>query len=324
MKAIELTALDGFDSLRLSEVGKPSPAPGEVLIKVRAAGINYAELEQTTGRYPLQRPLPTVLGFEAAGEIVELGSGVEKLNIGDTIAAPVLSGGYAEFATARADSAFRIPEGIDFAQATSIVVQGLSAWALLKLAAKPTSTDTVLIQAAAGGVGLYLVQLAKALGVGQVIALASTAEKRDLVTELGADVAIDYTQQGWGEKVLEHTDGRGVDVVMEMASGETGKASFSLLAPFGRVVMFGAKNAHDALRPEQVRQLIHNNQTVIGFNFPSLRPNDLRPLVPELLNLISQGRVRIIADRPYPLAEAKEAFHAIASRQTIGKVVLVP
>ncbi|RIR16504.1 alcohol dehydrogenase [Mycobacteroides abscessus] len=324
MKAIELTALDGFDSLRLSEVGKPSPAPGEVLIKVRAAGINYAELEQTTGRYPLQRPLPTVLGFEAAGEIVELGSGVEELNIGDTIAAPVLSGGYAEFATARADSAFRIPEGIDFAQATSIVVQGLSAWALLKLAAKPTSTDTVLIQAAAGGVGLYLVQLAKALGVGQVIALASTAEKRDLVTELGADVAIDYTQQGWGEKVLEHTDGRGVDVVMEMASGETGKASFSLLAPFGRVVMFGAKNAHDALRPEQVRQLIHNNQTVIGFNFPSLRPNDLRPLVPELLNLISQGRVRIIADRPYPLAEAKEAFHAIASRQTIGKVVLVP
>lgn len=164
MKAIELTALDGFDSLRLSEVDKPSPAPGEVLIKVRAAGINYAELEQTTGRYPLQRPLPAVLGFEAAGEVVELGSGVEDLTIGDTIAAPVLSGGYAEFATARADSALRIPEGIDFAQATSIVVQGLSAWALLKLAAKPTPSDTVLIQAAAGGVGLYLVQLAKALG----------------------------------------------------------------------------------------------------------------------------------------------------------------
>ncbi|EUA09778.1 alcohol dehydrogenase GroES-like domain protein, partial [Mycobacterium kansasii 662] len=107
MKAIELTALDGFDSLRLSEVDKPSPAPGEVLIKVRAAGINYAELEQTTGRYPLQRPLPAVLGFEAAGEVVELGSGVEDLTIGDTIAAPVLSGGYAEFATARADSALR-------------------------------------------------------------------------------------------------------------------------------------------------------------------------------------------------------------------------
>ncbi|WP_308494969.1 quinone oxidoreductase family protein [Mycobacterium kansasii] len=161
-------------------------------------------------------------------------------------------------------------------------------------------------------------------GCGQVIALASTAEKRDLVTELGADVAIDYTQQGWGKKVLERTDGRGVDVVMEMASGETGKASFALLAPFGRVVMFGAKNAHDSLQPEQVRQLIHNNQTVVGFNFPSLRPDDLRPLVPELLNLISQGRVRIIADTSYPLAEAKEAFHAIASRQTIGKVVLVP
>jgi NADPH2:quinone reductase len=191
-----------------------------VLIQVRAAGINFAELEQTLGRYPFTRPLPGVLGFEAAGEVVELGEGVNTLQIGDRIVAPVSSGGYAEYATANANFALPVPEGITFAQATSIVIQGISAYALLKLAAKPGPDETVLIQAAAGGVGLYLVQLARIMDVGKIIALASSQEKLDLVTTLGADVAIDYSLDGWTERVLDQTGGKGVDVVLEMASGD--------------------------------------------------------------------------------------------------------
>ncbi|WP_006244082.1 quinone oxidoreductase family protein [Mycolicibacterium tusciae] len=220
MRAVELTGFDGIDSLRLSDVETPRPGAGEVLIQVRAAGINFAELEQTLGRYPFTRPLPGVLGFEAAGEVVELGEGVNTLQIGDRIVAPVSSGGYAEYATANANFALPVPEGITFAQATSIVIQGISAYALLKLAAKPGPDETVLIQAAAGGVGLYLVQLARIMDVGKIIALASSQEKLDLVTTLGADVAIDYSLDGWTERVLDQTGGKGVDVVLEMASGD--------------------------------------------------------------------------------------------------------
>ena len=324
MKAVQLTALRGLDSLRVADVDLPVPQPGEVLIKVMAAGINYAELEQTRGAYPFQRPLPGVMGFEAAGEVVELGPGVENLRIGDRIASLASSGGYAEYATARADLAIPIPENISFAQATSIVVQGVSAFALLKLAARPRPNETILIQAAAGGVGLYLVQLAKLMGAGRVVALAGSQRKVDLVRDLGADVAIDYSRDDWQQRVRDATDGKGIDVVLEMASGDIGKASFELLAPFGRIVVFGAKNVGDTIYPEQVAQLIRNNQTLIGFNVPALNPDDVAECIPDLLRLIAEGKLRLFAETVYALADVRKAFEAIASRSTIGKVVLVP
>lgn len=222
MKAVQLTGLCGLDSLQVADVDLPVPQHGEVLIKVMAAGINYAELEQTRGAYPFQRPLPGVMGFEAAGEVVELGPGVKNLRIGDRIASLAPSGGYAEYATARADLAILIPENVSFAQATSIVVQGVSAFALLKLAAKPKPNETILIQAAAGGVGLYLVQLAKLMGTGRVIALAGSQHKLDLLRRLGAHAAINYSRDDWPQRVRDATDGKGVDVVLEMASGDIG------------------------------------------------------------------------------------------------------
>ena len=163
MKAIELSGLEGLESLRVVD------------------GVNFAEIELTHGRYTALKPLPYIMGFEAAGFVVELGSQVKTLKVGDKIAALVSSGGYAEFATAEARAAIPIPDRISFAAATSIPVQGLSAYTLLKFAAKPQPHETILIQAAAGGVGLYLVQMAKIMGVKQVIALASSKEKLDLV-----------------------------------------------------------------------------------------------------------------------------------------------
>ncbi len=309
MKAIELSGLEGFKSLRVADVEKPKPAANQILIEVMAAGINFAELELTWGRYPALKPLPYVLGFEAAGIVAEIGSHVKNLKVGDKVTAIVSSGGYAEYATADAHVAIPIPSGISFAEASTIPVQGVSAYALLKFAAKPQAHETILVQAAAGGVGLYLVQLAKIIGVKRVIALASAREKLDLVKSLGADVAINYSDKSWPDQVRDATDGKGVEVVLEAASGEVGDESFKLIAPFGS---------------EKIQQLIYKNQSLIGFNIPTLRPEQIGECVPELLNLIAQGRVKLFVNTAFPLSEVKKAYEAVSSRHTIGKVVLTP
>jgi NADPH2:quinone reductase len=233
MKAIQLDGVAGLGSLKVVELERPRPGENEVLIEVKAAGVNFADLEMTHGRYPAPRPLPTVLGFEASGIVAELGSGVASLRVGDRVTSLVSSGGYAEYATADAGAVIPIPETISFEQASSITIQGLSAYTLLKFAARPQSDETVLIQAAAGGVGLFLVQLAKGMGVKKVIALASSKEKLDLVQNLGADVAINYSEPTWTTKVHAATNGQGVDVVLESVSGEIGNESFKLLARLG-------------------------------------------------------------------------------------------
>lgn len=182
----------------------------------------------------------------------------------------------------------------------------------------------MLIQAAAGGVGLYLVQLAKLMGVRRVIALASSKAKLDLVRSLGADLTFDYSDRAWTDGVREATNGTGVEVVLEAASGEVGEESFKLLAPFGRVIVFGARNVHDTISSDQVRQLIYKNQSLIGFNFPSLQPQQIAECLPSLLSLISQRKVKMFANTSFPLSDAATAFEAISSRQTIGSVVLTP
>jgi NADPH:quinone reductase len=324
MKAVQLAGLEGLGSLRLVELERPRPSPNEIVIEVKAAGINFAELEMTRGKYPPPRPLPAVLGFEAAGLVAELGSNVNKLHLGDRVVSLVSSGGYAEYATADASMVIPIPNGISFAEATAITIQGLSAFTLLQYAAKPQQGETVLVQSAAGGMGIFLVQLAKLFGVGKVIALASSEEKLAFARKLGADVAIDYGQADWAAQVRHATNGNGVDIVLESLSGEVGDESFKLLAPFGRVVMYGARNAHDSLPREKVAQLIHKNQSIVGFNFPSLSPEQIRSAVPKLLDLIVGGQLKLFAEHRFRLLDFRQALEALSDRRTMGKVVLVP
>jgi NADPH2:quinone reductase len=324
MKAIELSSYNGPRALRLVDVSKPQPGPHEILIDVRAAGINFAELELAEGRYRVPKSPPFIMGFEAAGVVAALGSAVTTFKLGDRVTSIVSSGGYAEYAIADARVAIPIPGDLSFAEASTIPIQGLSAFALLKFAARPNPGESILIQAAAGGVGLYLVQLAKLFGVKTVIALASSPAKLDLVKTLGADFAINYHDTDWPARVLSATHGRGVDIVLEAASGAIGEASFTLAAPFGRVIIYGARNIHDALGPDKVRQLIYNNQSITGFNFPSLAPEQIASCIPDLLALLSQKKIKLFAPVSFPLSEVQSAFAAIANRSTIGKVVLVP
>lgn len=324
MKAIQLTGFNGLQDLQLVQAPKPTPGRGQVLIEVKAAGVNFAELELTKGRYSVGKAPPFLMGFEAAGVVAEVGAGVHNFRAGDRITAIVSSGGYAEYATAETSAAMPIPDHTSFAEASTIPIQGLSAYTLLKFAAKPLADETIMVQAAAGGVGLYLVQLAKIMGVKKVIALASRKDKLELVTNLGADVAIDYTDKSWSDKVRETTGARGVDIVLEAASGEVGEESFKLTAPFGRIVLFGAKNIHDTFGPQKIQQVIYKNQTVTGFNFPSLPPELVANSASELLALIRQQKIRLFADTSFPLEKVRSAFEALASRKTIGKVVLTP
>lgn len=324
MKAIQLVGFDGPASLRVADVATPVPGPDEVLVQVKAAGLNWAELEQTRGRYPFGKPLPSTMGFEAAGTVVAVGGRVTALRRGARITGLSTSGGFAEYATVDARTAIPIPDGVSFADATTIPIQGLSAFALLELSARPRSDETVLVQAAAGGVGLFLVQLAKLRGVRRVIALAGGREKVVLAEQLGADVAIDYGEGGWPERVRAATGGRGVDVVLEMSSGEVQDESFKLLAPFGRMVMFGAKNMHDTIGPDRMQRLIANNQSITFFNVPTQSAESLGRCVPPLLDLIASGRLKLFAQQQFALTDAVRAFEALASRRTIGKVVLIP
>lgn len=324
MKAIELSEYGGLDSLRVVEVGVPKPAANEILIQVKATGINFAEAELIGGDYKIPKVPPFIMGFEAAGIVVERGAGVHHLQVGDAVTSVVSSGGYAEYATADASMAIPIPNGVSFAEATTIPIQGVSASYLLKSGARLNTGETALIQSAAGGVGLYLVQLAKILGAGKIIALASSQEKLDLLRSIGADVAIDYSTPGWPGKVLEATGNRGVNIVLESASGEVGRESLRLGAPFARIVMFGARNVHDTLPTEIVRQLIYKNQTLTGFNLPALPPQQVAECIPHLLELIVHRKIRLFARQSFPLTRVRDAFEAFASRKTVGKVVLLP
>jgi NADPH:quinone reductase len=324
MKAVELNGYEGLRSLRIVEVERPKPGANEVLVEVKAAGINFAELELIKGKYRVPKQLPFIMGFEASGVVVELGLKANRFKVGDRVTSIVSSGGYAEYATASEGSLIPIPEQVSFAEAATIPIQGLSAYTLLKFAARLQPSESVLIQAAAGGVGLYLVQLARILGGGKTIALASSRMKIDLVKSLGADIAIDYSQNDWVDLVMEATKGKGVDVVLEAASGLVGEESFKLLAPFGRIVMLGARNIHDTLSSEQIQQLIYKNQSLIGFNFPSLQHEQIAESAPILLDLISQGRVKLFAQNSFRLDDVRTAFEALSSRQTIGKVILEP
>jgi NADPH:quinone reductase len=321
MKAIQLTGFDGIESLALSDIPLPEPAAGEVLIQVKAAGINYAEVEQIQGKYlTFGKEIPFVMGFEVAGIVVKTGDAVYNVKKGDTVTAFANSGGFAEYATASADALIPIPAGLSFAEATTIPVQGMTAYTLLKYLIVPFKPESILIQAAAGGVGLYLVQLAKIMGIKNVIALAGTDEKLEIVRSLGADNAINYSNHDWVEKVQSATNGKGADAVLQMLLGKEGQESFKLVAPGGRIILFGSKNYHDTITTEQVRQLIWQNQTLSGFAYPALPKEKNAESLPELLQLIQDGKLKLYAQHEYSLSQAKEAFQAIQSRQTIGKV----
>jgi NADPH:quinone reductase len=322
MKAIRINQTGGPEVMQLEDIEKPTPKEGQVLIKIAAVGINFADLAQREGAYLTRTRTPTTLGFEAAGTVEELGPGVTSPPVGTRVLAFV-EGAYAEYALADANSVIPIPPQLDFVQAAAFPVQGITAYQLLHDSAHLQQGESVLVHAAAGGVGTLAVQLAKLMGAGTVIGTASNEDKLNLIRQLGADVAINYTEQDWVEQVKKATNGQGADIILEMVGGTIAEQSLQCLAPFGRMVIYGA--ASGKIAQFSGVQLMYKNQAIIGYWLTAWlgrRPQVVAQALTQLIQYIAQGQIKVVVGQTYPLEQAAEAHRAIANRKTTGKVVL--
>lgn len=315
MKAIRVHELGGADKLTLEDVEKPTPKADEVLVKVAAAGINYADTMMRAGNYLTKPDLPLTLGYEVAGTIEELGAEVTKFQKGQRVLATASSGGYAEFATAKAATVLPLPDGLGFGESTALLVQGLTALGLLN---GTKSGQSILIHAAAGGVGSLLVQLAKLKGL-KVIGTASSEQKLQLVADLGADFAVNYSEADWTDEVLQATDGKGVDWIIEMVGGAVVAQNLKVLAKHGTMWVYGSASGEDF--KVSVLSLMAKNHKIQGYWLMNESLENRIAFTKELLEYYGAGKLKIQVTE-FPLEQAKEAHEAIESRKTTGKVVL--
>lgn len=329
MKAVQLVGFGGPETLVVVDVAMPEVGPREVLIRVKASGVNFAETAMRQNRYAVTPPVPSILGSEVAGIVEAIGAEVEGVSIGDRVAGSAFAagqffGGYAEYMVCDVDFVTPVPADLPFEHAVALMVQGLTAFYLLERA--PAVGKQVLVSAAAGGVGSLLVQLAKRSGAGQVIAAASTEDKRAFARSLGADSAVDYTADGWSQAVRDLTGGAGADVIYESVGGAVTRESLKALAPLGELVIFGSLNILDFnLGVPDLLGMIFQNQSVTGFaTVPLLTPQSLRDGLRHLFTMAASGELKVTIGGVFPLEQAGKAHRALESRQTRGKVVLVP
>ncbi|MBM6617544.1 quinone oxidoreductase family protein [Bacillus suaedaesalsae] len=327
MKAVQFTQYGGPEVLQLIDLEKPVPKSHEVVIEIKAIGVNYADTARREGQYVVPTPLPFVPGAEVAGIVTEVGDEVTSVKVGTrvvTLLGSKKATGYAEYTIADEMGLIPLPNGMDYNLAAALPLQGLSAFHILKTMGQLTEGETVLVHAAAGGVGTIAVQLAKLFGAGKVIATASSSEKLELARELGADVVINYTEDNWVDQVREATNGKGVDIALEMVGGKMFNDTLRTLAAFGRLVVYGAASGEQSsLNPNL---LMARNQSVIGFFLPQImkKPALLQSSLLELFHYLQQGKLKLIIGGVYSLDEAANVHQLLQSRKTHGKLILVP
>ncbi|MGW8883000.1 quinone oxidoreductase family protein [Streptomyces sp. NPDC055749] len=302
MLAIQFGRFGGPEVLTPVELAAPVPGPGEVLLTVEAAGVNFADTHQVDGSYLTADALPFVPGSEVVGRTPD----------GTRVLARV-SGGYAEQVVAKESAVQQIPEELGAAEALSLMMQGLTAWHLLRSAARLREGETVVVHSAAGGVGSLAVQLAREFGAGRVLAQVSTPAKERLVLDLGADAVITYPHE---EKA---------DVVLDAVGGELFDQALGSLASYGRLVTYG-NASRSGFTPVDPARLNRLNAAVVGFYLrPALAaPGAVGGPLKELFGLVAEGRLKPVAGGSYPLSEAHRAHEDLLARRTVGKVVLVP
>jgi NADPH2:quinone reductase len=320
MKYVEASQFGGPEVLRVIEKETPHPAEGMLVVEVRAAGVNYADVLARAGHYPAIAHAPFAVGFEIAGVVREVGKGVGNFQVGDTVAALTLGGGgYASHIVLPAEAAIPFPKELDPAVAAGVLLQGLTANILLDRAGV-SSGDTVLIAAAAGGVGSLAVQLAKLRGAA-VIGLAS-GSKFELVRSLGAAHVFDYDKPGWSAEVSGLTQPQGVQVFLD-SIGDLATEAFQLLSPLSRWIVYGARGGRqNALPAEALGPMIEKNISLIGFNLGGNLDRVPRALG-ELFTLVTSGSLLVEITR-YPLAEASRVHTLFEGRKTTGKLILIP
>lgn len=315
MRAIELTEFGGPETLVVREVSDPVARGSEQVFDVLAAGINYADTHQIEDSYLVPQSLPMIPGSEVVVADAQ----------GQRWAGLVGSGGYAQKVAADPTRLFAIPDGVSNAQALTTLVQGATAWHLLRTSAHLAEGETVVVHAGAGGVGTLAIQLARRWGAGRIIATASSIEKRRLALDLGADIAIDSRTEDLTATLRDANGGRGVDVVLEMTGGTVFDQSLAALAPLGRLAVFGMAGRTPP-SPIDAGQLMQCGTAVIGFWLAQLmrRPQLVGDAVTDLLALIADGSIQPVIGGTYPLERAGDAHRALLGRGSVGKLVLDP
>ncbi|MCW2606978.1 MAG: Zn-dependent oxidoreductase, NADPH:quinone reductase [Frankiales bacterium] len=313
MRAIQITEFGGPEVLTLTELPDPVPGGDWQLCEVSSAGVNYADTHQVEDSYLSRTALPLVPGTEVVGRLAD----------GTRVAAFAMAGGYAEKALVLPGLSFPLPDAVSDGQALSLMVQGLTAWHLLRTSTHLAPGESVVVHAAAGGVGTLAVQLAKAWGAGRVIAVASSEDKLELARGLGADVGVLAGEADLKSALEQANGGKKVDVVLEMVGGRTTDASLAALAPFGRLAVFGMAS-REAPSPVDVGGLMSRSRAVVGFWLAHCftRPELLQPQMAELLAMVEAGTLRPVVGETYPLSEAHRAHEALRDRSSTGKLVL--
>ena len=313
MRAVQITEFGGPEVLTLTDLADPVAGGGFEVLTVDSAGVNFADTHQVEDSYLSSTTLPLVPGSEVVGRLPD----------GTRVAAFAIAGGYAEKALVHPAMTFPLPDAISDGQALALMVQGLTAWHLLRTSTHLAPGESVVVHAAAGGVGTLAVQLAKAWGAGTVIGVASSPEKRQLATDLGADVTVDAGEADLKAALVAANGGRKVDVVLEMVGGSTFDASLAALAPFGRLATFGMASRTPST-PVTSGELMSRSRAVIGFWLAHCfdRPTMLQPQLAELLAMVEAGTLTPVVGGTYPLSQAHRAHEDLRSRASHGKLVL--
>jgi NADPH2:quinone reductase len=314
MRAVQIEEFGGPEVLEVVDLPKPEPGEGEVLIEVSRAGMNFADTHQRENSYLARYEVPLILGGEVAGTTED----------GRRVVALLRSGGYAEYAVAPEATVYPIPDGLDDGAALALLIQGLTAWHLLKSCGRVAPGETVVIISGAGGVGSLAVQLAKPFGAGRVIATASSEEKRALTLELGADAAVDSSVEDLTAALVEANGGERVDVVLEMSGGRIFDQSAEALAPFGRIVAYGiASREQNTL---ETGRLMRKSRTVVGFWLVHClgRRDMVEEPLADLFDRAARGELTPRVGATYPLSEVRRAHEDIQGRRTSGKLLLDP
>jgi NADPH2:quinone reductase len=315
MRAIRIEEWGGPEVLQLVEdAPRPQPGEGEALVHVTRAGINFADTHARENSYLARYELPLTPGAEVAGTTED----------GRRVAAMVGTGGYAEYVVVPSDLLVPIPDGVSDGQALAILIQGLTAWHLYRTSAHLAAGESVVVIAAAGGVGSLAVQLGRAMGAGRVIATASSEDKRRLALELGADAAVDVNADNLAERLIEANGGERVDIVLEMAGGRVFDACLDALNRFGRLVTYGiaSREANEV----STGRLMRRSQAVVGFWLMDAlrRPEMIGPPLQDLFGRVADGSLRVVEGETYPMSEVRRAHEDLQARRTSGKLMLDP
>ncbi|MCE2648073.1 MAG: NADPH:quinone oxidoreductase family protein [Streptomycetaceae bacterium] len=314
MKAIQITEFGGPEVMKLVDLEDPSIGEGQELINVTAIGINYADTHQTENSYLSQQKLPLIPGIEVVG----------KTAAGVRVLAPIDGGGYSQKAVAYSAALIPIPDTVTDQQALAMLVQGTTAWHILKTIGHLKVGETVVVHAAAGGVGSIAIQLAKMWGA-KVIAVASSEAKRSLALSLGADAVVDATEENLGDALKAANAGKRVNIVLEMVGGKTFDESLEILAPFGRLVTYGmaSRTAPSLIQPAS---LMGGSKTISGFWLSHCfgKKELMNDVIAQLFKLIEEGKLKPVIGEVFPLSQATLAHKSMLARETMGKITLNP